>query len=147
MEQRGVAGFCEPRRGAWRCLSFFERKEAAEAAAKSEKDHWDAMYPQLGKTVRVERWGGHWALVMPHLSQSVVRDERALNAVEKTLTEDYADNRWMQPVQEVKWRNIGFYLSEGELKAVVFDVSHVERLVRPGSEWVRECVDALRNKL
>jgi hypothetical protein len=125
-------------------LKFF-RTNDPEASARGEKKWWDSVYPELGKSVRVEKWGGHWALVMPHLSQSVERDEKALAAVRKTLQEDYAKRGIMQPVKEVKWRNIGFYKSgSSELRAVVFDMSHVTPLSPlDGDTWVTECMEQL----
>ncbi len=70
-------------------LKFFKKNES-QIAAEKEKKNWDAVCPQLGKLVRVQQWGGHWALVMPHLSQAVKRDKEALRAVRETLENDYA---------------------------------------------------------
>ena len=130
-------------------LKFFREHSAekASAAAKKEKEYWDEIYPALGKMVKVEQWGGHWALVMPHLSQWVARDERARKAVEATLLENYVGKKLMQPLEEVKWRNIGFYQSGKELKAVVFDMSRVQPLAETaGDEWVRKCIERLKKR-
>ena len=128
-------------------LKFF-RIQDPKAAAMREKERWDAVYPALGKMVRVEQWGGHWALVMPHLSQSVSRDKRAVDAVRRTLQEDYVDRGWTQPVREVRWRNIGFYSDQdGHSRAVVFDMSHVERNEEENSSWVDDCIGWLNGRL
>ena len=131
-------------------LKFFREHDDGKArtAAETEKQHWDQIYPALGKMVKVEQWGGHWALVMPHLSQAVERSEQALEAVRATLTEDYVGHKLMQPLGEVKWRNIGFYESGVELKAVVFDMSRVEPLADTvdGDKWVESCIDELKKR-
>ena len=131
-------------------LKFFRKHDAekARAAAETEKQHWDQIYPALGKMVKAEQWGGHWALVMPHLSQSVTRDEAALKAVRATLKEDYVGHKLRQPLEEVKWRNIGFYQSGTQLKAVVFDMSRVEALPETvdGDEWVESCIEQLKER-
>ena len=131
-------------------LKFF-RKQDPEAAARREKERWDAVYPALGKMVKLQQWGGHWALVMPHLSQSVERDDLAVAAVRRTLVEDYVGRGWTQPVLEVRWRNIGFYTDDGgELRAVVFDMSHVERSEQNEENnlsWVDDCVQSLEARL
>ena len=128
-------------------LKFFRTRRLNDHPAKIEKKNWDAVYPQLGKMVKVEKWGGHWALVMPHLSQSVVRDKQALDAVRTTLLDDYVGNNMMQPVEEVRWRNIGFYKSGTKLKAVVFDMSHVQPLSETcRKDWVEECIEKLKEQ-
>jgi len=130
-------------------LKFFREHDAEKAcaAAHTEKRYWDEIYPDLGKIVKVEQWGGHWALVMPHLSQSVPRNEQALQAVRATLLQNYVGQKLIQPLEEVKWRNIGFYLSGKELKAVVFDMSRVQPLAETvGAEWVKNCIERLKKK-
>jgi hypothetical protein len=84
---------------------------------------------------------------MPHLSQAVKRDKEALRAVRETLLNDYARRGWMQPVEEVKWRNIGFFQEKGMLKAVVFDMTRVESLGETdGVKWVNECITKLKER-
>jgi hypothetical protein len=130
-------------------LKFFREHDAEKAhtAAQTEKRYWDEIYPALGKMVKVEKWGGHWALVMPHLSQSVARDEQTLEAVRATLLDDYVGHELMQPPEEVKWRNIGFYQNGNELKAVVFDMSRVQPLAETaGDKWVKKCIKLLKKR-
>jgi hypothetical protein len=69
-------------------------------------------------------------------------------AVRKTLEEDYVGRGFMQPVEEVEWRNIGFCLWENRLRAVAFDISHVRLLSdgEDGSQWVEACIKQLRDR-
>ena len=77
----------------------------------------------------------------------MARDERARKAVEATLLENYVGKKLMQPLEEVKWRNIGFYQSGKELKAVVFDMSRVQPLAETaGDEWVEKCIERLKKR-
>jgi hypothetical protein len=56
----------------------------------------------------------------------------------------------MQPLEEVKWRNIGFYQSGTELKAVVFDMSRVKPFEETSDDddddWVGKCVERLKER-
>ena len=70
--------------------------------------------------------------------------------MEKTLLADYLGHGMMQPLNEVRWRNIGFYHDAGrERQAVVLDMSHVEAVPTEfGAEaWIQSCKTQLRERV
>ena len=132
-------------------IKFFYRHmnetvETRNMRVEKEKAVWHKVYPELEKKVRVERWRGQDALVMPYLSQAVERDNDATRtAVQKTLKR-YADNHIKH--DDVRWANIGFYDQDGELAAVLFDCVRVTEMPnwdqKDKENWVRECLEKLK---
>ena len=109
MARKDDVGSCAQEMAEWRCssssscaktnsgrLEGYQRQRQELAAqtrvlAVQEEKAWKVIYPQLEKSVRAEEWGGHWALLMPHLSQAVEQgNEAALTAIRTTLEQDYA---------------------------------------------------------
>ena len=121
------------------------------ALVAKEKKIWDMIYPEFKDMVSVGRWRGEDALVMPHLSQAVDRDEKAFSAIEATL--DLFANKNVKH-EDVRWANIGFYTNmERKLIAVLFDFAKIElpkdgeTTAWPDTEkkrWVGKCMAALR---
>ena len=147
----GVEGKCllvTTKSGRIAVLKFFSN--TSQGRAETEKEAWHKVYPRFKEMVRVEKWDGEQCLVMPHFSQSVRRDQDAVAQVEKTLRDDYLGHGLMQPLDEVRWRNIGFYQDAGgERRAVVLDMSHVVPVSSQGfgvQEWIQSCKAQLKER-
>ena len=127
-------------------MKFYLYTKNAKETAMEEKKVWDRLYPEFKSKVRVAKWGGRWVLTMPHLSQSVKRDEKALKAIEMTLRERFVKRNVMH--NDIAWRNIGFYKSSEETKAIVFDFDDVGTFAEDEEElWVKNQIKKLKNRV
>lgn len=107
-----------------------------------EKDMWHIIYPEFASKVHVEQWSGASALVMPRFA-TIHESERAKlkNKVSELLMLIEAKGFWHEDVQ---WKNMGCYKSNGAINPVLFDLIHVRELESPKSDdWIARGIDAL----
>ena len=131
-------------KGAVGVLKFFFRDP--EVKAQHEESMWKKVYSHLlpvKKSVRIVRVMGQTALLMPWF-QCPERTQSTLDAVEKTLREDFMDKGFRH--DDVAWRNVGVYCDDGQTKAVVFDMQKVH-CVESQEDWVTSAVASLSQKL
>jgi hypothetical protein len=131
-------------KGAVGVLKFFYVD--AEARAQHEENMWKGVYSHLlpvAKTVRTVQVMRQTALLMPWF-QCPERTQSTLDAVEKTLREDFMDKGFRH--DDVAWRNVGVYCDDGQTKAVVFDMQRVH-CVENQEDWVISAVASLSQKL
>jgi hypothetical protein len=131
-------------KGAVGVLKFFFRDP--EVKAQHEESMWKKVYSHLlpvKKSVRIVRVMGQTALLMPWF-QCPERTQSTLDAVEKTLREDFMDKGFRH--DDVAWRNVGVYCDDGRTKAVVFDMQKVH-CVESQEDWVTSAVASLSQKL
>ena len=83
------------------------------------------------------------ALLMPWF-QTLCRTRETLDAVTKTLKEDFKSNGFRHG--DVAWRNVGVYYADGELRAIVFDMNTVEPS-EADVDWITPALDSLAEKL
>jgi hypothetical protein len=134
-------------KGAVGVLKFFYADP--DKKAQREENMWKKVYSHLlpvVKTVRIVQVMGQSALLMPWF-QCPERTKSTLDAVEKTLREDFMAERICHG--DVAWRNVGVYSDDGQTKAVVFDMQTVHDFVQNKDEedWVKSAVAALSKNL
>ena len=122
----------------------FGNKNSLERITK-EYDNWVAAYPEFKDVVANEIWSGRHAVRMPHFTEVQENDRKKFirdGQVRKTLQENF-HNKGLRHY-DVKWRNIGTYMSKkGECRIVVFDLSSVKKYTGDDS-WVDEAIASLR---
>ena len=131
-------------KGAVGVLKFFYTDP--ETKAQKEESGWKSVYshlPAVAHSLRVTRIMGHTALLMPWF-QTPQRTQATLDAVAKTLREDFMEKRFRHG--DVAWRNVGVYREDGELRAVVFDMQQVDPC-KANTDWVTDAVASLSSKL
>jgi hypothetical protein len=113
-------------------LKFHNTKKITDL--EKEKDLWHKIYPEFSKLVRIERWSGENALVMPHFTEVLERDRSLYReALFETLSSKFVANGLYHG--DVKWKNIGIYRRDQMVKLVVFDLHSVESRVVDCNEW------------
>jgi hypothetical protein len=79
----------------------------------------------------------------------VRNDPQVLEAIERTLTNDYKNKGFYHG--DVRWRNIGIRRKGGEVSAVVFDMESVEEIALSKQElkedWVERVMAVLKDRL
>ena len=109
---------------------------------QKELGRWRKFYPKLGEMCRVQKFAGHWALLMPHLC-TPKRNEATLELVEQTLKNCFVAQSWKHG--DVAWRNIGMYKDGGGREVcVVFDLEEVTEC--NSGDWVAGVIEELRQK-
>lgn len=106
------------------CVLKFLNKSINNEDLLREKIWWDRIYPEFTDKTKVEMWGGAYALMMPHFS--FIREEQQKDfetSIRVVLQEKFENRGYVHG--DVKWRNIGCYLKNGELTPVVFDLEGV----------------------
>ena len=106
---------------------------------KRELKWWKEIYPELGEMCSVQKFAGHWALLMPHLC-APKRNDATLTLVEQTLRTNFVDRGLMHG--DVLWRNIGVYKRNNETVCVVYDLESVGK--SQSSDWVEVAINKLR---
>lgn len=107
------------------CVLKFDNKYSLSENLRKEREMWHLLYPEFKSMVKLEKWSGSEALVMPHFSTVLKEDrekyQRELLAV---LTKRFADRGKVH--RDVHWRNIGTYRRKsGEVDIVLFDLLDV----------------------
>jgi hypothetical protein len=87
---------------------------------------------------------GQTALLMPWF-QNPKRNQSTLEAVEKTLSEDFMERGIRH--DDVAWRNVGVYREKGQTKAVVFDMQQVACVENQKEDWVKTAIACLSQPL
>ena len=109
---------------------------------ESELERWKEIYPDLGKMCRVQKFAGHWALLMPYLC-APKRNEASVNRIEQTLRKHFVEKNLKH--EDVAWRNIGMYRDEaGHDVCIVFDLERVT--TSKSGDWVNDAIAELREK-
>ena len=106
------------------CVLKFDNRKAQSEKLAFERTMWVLLYPEFSHMVKVERWSGADALVMPHFS-TVLKQEREHYRAEvmKVLDEKFVKNGKVH--QDVHWHNIGMYKKKDEVAIVVYDLLNV----------------------
>jgi hypothetical protein len=108
------------------CVLKFHNKDDT-LALEQEKKKWDLVYPEFKKKVKVEKWSGSHALMMPHFAD-VVQDKRESlkEAIVNLLTIKFEQQSLVH--NDVRWRNIGIYsdMRSGEVVPVIYDLESVK---------------------
>jgi hypothetical protein len=125
-------------------LKFFHESTDAKQDAAAEERAWKRVYAELApvRGVRVVQVMQRWTLLMPWFAPPT-RDSTTLAAIEKTLRDNFHKKGLEH--QDVKWRNIGVYTSEGAVKVVVFDLTGLRQNQDDG--WIKTAVASLREGL
>jgi hypothetical protein len=110
-----------------------------------EKEMWHFLYPEFSTLVKVERWSGSDALVMPHFS-TVLESERGHYREEarRVLTVHFWERGKVH--QDVRWSNIGKYKdrSSGAVTLVVYDLHGVKDYnERVHHDWITNAMKSL----
>jgi hypothetical protein len=104
---------------------------------KKECDMWHLIYPEFASQVKVERWSGSPALVMPYFT-AVLEEERdqLKDKVHSVLVNKFASVGKQH--NDVAWRNIGKYLNKkGEVDIVLFDLEGLSNTeTDSNSSWI-----------
>ena len=109
---------------------------------ETELEGWKEIYPDLGKMCRVQKFAGHWALLMPHLC-APKRNEASVNRIEQTLRKHFVEKNLKH--EDVAWRNIGMYRDEaGHDVCIVLDLERVT--TSKSGDWVNDAIAELREK-
>jgi hypothetical protein len=128
------------------CVLKFPNKQKNNFHLGTEKNFWHLIYPEFSNMVRIERWSGEDALVMPHFTE-VVESNRHLyrDALFDTLTSKFVNKGLYHG--DVKWKNIGIYRQRdgGVDILVVFDLHSVERRLVDHIEWFENVAKSLFN--
>jgi hypothetical protein len=114
--------------------------------SQHEEIMWKEVYSHLfpvANSVRTVEVMGQTALLMPWF-QCPKRTQSSLDAVEKTLREDFMEKGIRH--DDVAWRNVGVYSDNGQTKAVMFDMQKVH-FKKKQEDWVESAVAALSQKL
>ena len=102
------------------CVLKFSNRADEAGALERECGHWASIYPEFAAMVRVEKWSGSPALLMPHFAtihddfREGMREEIA-KLLQRFVSSGYVHN-------DVQWRNMGYYIKEGERVPVLFDL-------------------------
>lgn len=132
-------------KGAVGVLKFFYTDPVTKA--QHEASMWKQVYGHLSlvaTTVRTVQVMGQTALLMPWF-QCPIRIQSTLEAVEKTLTNDFMDKGIRH--DDVAWRNVGVYRQGGQTKAVVFDMQKVRCVENEKEDWVTPAVASLSKSI
>jgi hypothetical protein len=90
---------------------------------RREHAAWTLIYPNV--KVRLEKWSGSWALLMPHFSTVFDEQKDLFKDDLKMLLLKAFDNQ-CKVHTDVKWRNIGYYWDlDGKKMPIVFDLDAV----------------------
>jgi hypothetical protein len=131
-------------KGAVGVLKFFYTDP--QNKSQHEELMWKEVYSHLfpvANSVRTVEVMGQTALLMPWF-QCPKRTQSSLDAVEKTLREDFMEKGIRH--DDVAWRNVGVYSDNGQTKAVMFDMQKVH-FKKKQEDWVESAVAALSQKL
>jgi hypothetical protein len=123
-------------------LKFFYGMERG-GQAEEECKWWQLVYGRMPavSNVRVVRVMGKSALLMPWFAPPS-RNVETQRAIVATLENDYHKNFCVH--EDVAWRNVGVYSSNGVLAAVVYDMGNVRKLKQGESDqWVEKAAEYL----
>jgi hypothetical protein len=127
------------------CVVKFSKKEGMDAQERSLKDEqmwWGKAY--LGEfNVRVEKYAGRWALVMPHFD-APERTEQSIEMLKGTLQQLHKNG---VNHGDVKWRNVGAFKDKAGMdRVIMFDFSHAVESTDDVS-WIATAMSELMAKI
>ena len=101
-----------------------------------EKENWHKIYPEFVRKVKVEKWSGEYALMMPHFSDIAKEDYlKFKDHIRSVLMEKFANNQVVHT--DVTWNNIGSYKDKhGTIIPVVYDLESVRLYQGNNSDWI-----------
>ena len=118
-------------------LKFDNQRVHSSSSLESERNMWHLLYPELAPMVRLQRWAGADALVMPHCS-AVLQPEREQfrEQLRHVLTDKFT--RYGKVHKDLRWCNIGKYVSSGQVGTIViFDLHGLDEFdADKHSGWV-----------
>lgn len=121
------------------CVLKFSNRADEAGALERECGHWIYIYPEFADMVRVEKWSGSPALLMPHFA--VIHDEFREGMKEEVakLLQRFVDSGFVHT--DVNWRNLGYYMKEGDKVPVLFDLDGAQNIENAGksfdvSDWI-----------
>ena len=104
---------------------------------------WQKVYPEF--KVKLQTSAGRPVLMMPHFADPQLdqrRDATVIDLIRKSLNRFVAEGL---EHKDVKWRNIGLYLTDSNsLAAVVYDMDSVVAMSDDG--WVETAMKDLRER-
>jgi hypothetical protein len=122
------------------CVLKYGNKESVKL--EHEKRMWDILYPEFNGKIRLELWSGSFALMMPHFCSVKVEDrEMYKESIEKLLKERFHDRSYIH--QDVRWRNIGFYIEDDVNVPVLYDLESVRKIDDQNDSWVEIAINNL----
>lgn len=126
------------------CVLKFSNDPAGRDLLNAEKKWWDIIYPEFSKMTKVEFWSGSYALLMPHFC-SIPEGQRNLyrNEIKKVLANKFHKKGLYH--DDVKWRNIGCYITNsGKTTIVLYDLHRIRKYSRSESlQWVDNAMNYL----
>lgn len=126
------------------CVVKFDNTHANSNNLVREKEMWTLLYPEFSQMVRLERWSGADALLMPYFS-TVPEEERVCYKVEvlKVLREKFVEKSKVH--LDVYWRNIGKYITrENNIEIVIYDLHDVvDYDADAHNDWVENAMNSL----
>jgi hypothetical protein len=128
------------------CVLKISNDRRDDERVKREYAAWGLIYPQL--EVRLEKWTGSLALLMPHFS-TVLDDQKDLIKDDlKKLLQVQFHNR-CKVHSDVEWRNIGYNLdAEGKRIPVLFDLDAVvDYSEEKHMNWIDDAMEKLYSSL
>jgi len=114
--------------------------------AEKEASMWQKAYKEKdwSSRVRAQKWCKRWAVVMPRFSQYRSKKERmeALPAIRVVMHQNFAAKGLRHG--DIKWRNIGYYLEDGEKKPVLLDLADVPETM--DDSWIGAEMEKLKER-
>ena len=126
------------------CVLKFDNKHENSEILTKEKEMWNFLYPELSGMIKLERWSGADALVMPHFTTVLENERRGYaDKIFEVLTAKFQDKRKVH--NDVRWRNIGKYRSKcGEVVLVIYDLHGVVDYDDSAhNDWIEKSMQSL----
>jgi hypothetical protein len=126
------------------CVLKFSNKAGEKFSLEDEKQWWHQIYPEFASKVKVEEWSGSSALVMPHFTPV---PESRRPAFERSIRDLLTRRFGVDYIhKDVRWRNIGYYLRQGEEIPVLFDLESVKQFEQGKDDnWIDIAMMSLYN--
>lgn len=119
----------------------FQENSAAERALECEHQMWHKVYPAFKQMVRIGRWSGSLALMMPHCNFIPEKDRFSLRHKVRAVMETFRDQGLVH--HDIHWNNFGCWLKDKQKQVILFDLESVKQIL-PGEErWVEDAMESL----
>lgn len=141
----GKAWLCvtltKPRSAA--CVVKFDNKHVNSIKLVKEREMWNLLYPEFSHMVKIEKWSGADALIMPHFSTVLEQErEQYRDEVLDVLRNKFAASSKVH--KDVRWRNIGKYINRGKVAIVLFDLYDVfDYDANAHNDWIDKAMKSL----
>lgn len=120
------------------CVLKFDNKDNKENLIR-EQGCWHLIYPEYKHMVRVEKWSGVYALVMPHFS-TIPQNQRNLFG-DKIVSLLNRIHKIRYKHNDVRWRNIGCITTRDGTVPVLYDLIHLQPSL--DDSWISESMSQL----